>query len=401
MSRAPRFLCDAMLGSLARWLRFFGYDTAFAAPHLEDAEVVVRARQERRWLLTRDRPLAATGPRTILIRSGRLDDQLVEVMGRLGLRADPMLELSRCSVCNGRLRPARADDVAPRIPPYVRATARRFVRCPDCGRVFWPGTHGRRIRDRLRRVTERLEAGAGYHPVMTDDAPPRRTDQLEQAIGHRFAHPELLEEALRHGSAAGSDTSYQRLEFLGDAVLGAVSARLLFERFPHDDEGLLTRKRMHLVRSSSIAARAVELGLDGWVEVGPSEERSQGRRRTALLEDVYEAVVGALLLDGGWSAAERFLADQLEPEIDELDERVLVLANAKSALQEAAQARGLPLPEYLQLRVGGEPHRRNYVYAVTWNGDEIARGEGPSKRDAQQQAARRALARLGLVPDGD
>ena len=117
-----------------------------------------------------------------------------------------------------------------------------------------------------------------------------------------------------------------------------------------------------------------------------------------MLEDVYEAIVGALLLDGGWSAAERFLADQLEPEIDDLDERVLVLANAKSALQEAAQGRGLPLPEYRQLRVGGEPHRRTYVYAVTWDGDEIARGEGPSKRDAQQQAARRALARLGLVP---
>lgn len=401
MSRTPRFLCDAMLGSLARWLRFLGFDTAFAGPDLDDSEVARLARRERRWLLTRDRPLAATGPRTILIRAGRLDDQLVEVMERLGLVPDPTLELSRCSVCNGRLRPVRPDDVARHVPPYVRATARRFVRCPDCGRVFWPGTHGRRIRDRMRQVSERLEAGTGYHPAMTDEAPARRTDELEAALGHRFAHPELLEEALRHGSAAGSEPTYQRLEFLGDAVLGAVAARLLFERFPDDDEGLLTRKRTHLVRSSSIAARAAELGLEGWIEVGPSEERAEGRRRSAMLEDVYEAVVGAMLLDGGWSAAERFLADQLEPDIDDLDERVLVLANAKSALQEAAQERGLALPEYRQVRIGGEPHRRTYVYAVTWDGDEIARGEGPSKRDAQQQAARRALARLGLVPDAD
>jgi ribonuclease-3 len=266
--------------------------------------------------------------------------------------------------------------------------------------VFWPGTHGRKIRERLRRIEHRLPVVAGYDQNVSDEASDRRTAPLEEALGHRFAHPDLLEEALRHGSTADGDASYERLEFLGDAVLGAVSARLLFERFPDDDEGLLTRKRTHLVRSASVAARAATLGLDRWVEVGPSEERDDGRLRAALLEDVYEAIVGALLLDGGWSAAERFIADQLAPEIEELDERVLLLANAKSALQEAAQARGFALPEYRQIGVGGEPHRRRYVYTVTWDGDEIARGEGFSKRDAQQQAARRALARLGLVPEG-
>lgn len=233
---------------------------------------------------------------------------------------------------------------------------------------------------------------------------PDHLASLEELIGYSFRRLALLKEALRHGSAVIGSTarSYQRLEFLGDAILGAVVARMLFERFPDDDQGILTRKRSHLIRSSSLASRAALLGLDGWVELGPSEERARGRHRTALLEDVFEALVGAVFVDGGWEAAAGFVRSQLGEEIDLLDERALVLANAKSALQEAAQGRGMPLPEYRQAWVGGEDHRRVFAYTVSWGGDEIARGEGPTKREAQQQAARRALARLGLIPeDGD
>jgi ribonuclease-3 len=224
--------------------------------------------------------------------------------------------------------------------------------------------------------------------------------ELEEDLGYDFQDPEILKRALRHGSSMASDFagSYQRLEFLGDAVLGHAVALMLFKRFPGDDQGDLTRKRTHLVRSERLAERAALLGLDGWVEVGQSLERGGGRESSNLLEDVFEAVIGAIAIDGGWSEATAFITRQLGDEVDGLDERTLMLANPKSALQEAAQAGDLPLPEYKLIRRGGTDHMRQWVYTVNWDGEEVARGEGRSKRGAQQRAARRALVRLGLVP---
>jgi ribonuclease-3 len=228
-----------------------------------------------------------------------------------------------------------------------------------------------------------------------------RFDKLEDLIGHRFENRNLLRRALRHGSAATAQErgSYQRLEFLGDAVIGHAVAQILFEEFPDDDQGQLTRKRVHLVRSERLAERAALLGLDGWVVLGPSEELAKGRERSALLEDLFEAVAGAIFLDGGWGAALDFIHDQFADDLENLDERTLALADPKSSLQEVAQARGLPLPEYRKVGVSGPDHRRLWVYQVIWDGDEVARGEGVSKREAQHQAARRALMRLGLVPE--
>jgi ribonuclease-3 len=224
---------------------------------------------------------------------------------------------------------------------------------------------------------------------------------LEEVLGYRFNDRELLQRALRHGSSlvAKEAGSYQRLEFLGDAVIGHVAARLLFQAFPNDDQGQLTRKRVHLVRSERLAERAALLGLDGWVEVGPSEELARGRERAAMLEDLFEAVVGAIAIDGGWEAAFDFVNRQLGDELDSLDDRTLALADPKSSLQEAAQARGIKLPEYRRVGVTGPDHQRLWAYVVVFDGEEVARGEGVSKREAQQQAARRALIRLGLVPD--
>jgi ribonuclease-3 len=228
-----------------------------------------------------------------------------------------------------------------------------------------------------------------------------RFAKLEELLGHRFENRDLLRRALRHGSAATAQErgSYQRLEFLGDAVIGHAVAQILFEEFPDDDQGQLTRKRVHLVRSERLAERAALLGLDGWVVLGPSEELAKGRERSALLEDLFEAIVGAILLDGGWEAALDFIRDQFADDLDTLDERTLALADPKSSLQEVAQARGLSLPEYRKVGVSGPDHRRLWVYDVVWDGDVVARGEGVSKREAQHQAARRALVRLGLVPE--
>jgi uncharacterized protein with PIN domain len=152
----PKFLCDAMLGSLARWLRFFGFDTHFFEPGLEDRMVADRARVEGRWLLTRDRELASRGPRTTLVRAGDLEDQLVEIFERLSLRPMPTLEDARCGECNGVLEDAARDQVAAVTPPHVLATAPRFRRCAGCGRVYWPGSHSSRIIERMRKVVQRL-----------------------------------------------------------------------------------------------------------------------------------------------------------------------------------------------------------------------------------------------------
>ncbi|MCG6962722.1 MAG: Mut7-C RNAse domain-containing protein [Acidobacteria bacterium] len=146
----PRFVADAMLGTLARWLRFFGYDCVFT--ELPDDEVLRRARSESRWLLTRDRELASRGPRTLLVKAERLDEQVAEVISRLGLAPAPTLERARCGSCNGLLEPTPRAVVQTLVPPHVAATAERFRRCTECGRVYWPGSHSRRIVARMERM---------------------------------------------------------------------------------------------------------------------------------------------------------------------------------------------------------------------------------------------------------
>jgi len=145
-----------MLGSLARWLRFFGFDSVFLEPGPEDRVLEEQARAEGRWLLTRDRRLASAGPRTMLVRADDLEDQLIEVFGRLDLRPEATLENARCSECNGDLVDVAREEVAEVTPPHVLATAARFRRCAGCRRVYWPGSHANRILERMTAVVQRL-----------------------------------------------------------------------------------------------------------------------------------------------------------------------------------------------------------------------------------------------------
>ena len=148
----PAFACDAMLGTLARWLRFAGFDTSYD-PNLPDPALAAAARREGRWLLTRDRRLAASaGPRVVLLRRSELSQQVGELRGRLALSLDPQRVFTRCSRCNGALETVEREAVAARIPPYVAAHAGRFVVCPGCRRVYWPGTHTQRISDRINEL---------------------------------------------------------------------------------------------------------------------------------------------------------------------------------------------------------------------------------------------------------
>jgi hypothetical protein len=146
-----------MLGSLVRWLRFFGFDSVFLEPGPEDRLLAEQARAEGRWLLTKDRELASAGPRTMLVRADDLDDQLIEVFSRLGLQPDVTLERARCSECNGDLEEVSKEEVAEVVPPHVLATTPRFRRCSGCRRVYWPGSHGDKILERMEEVISRLD----------------------------------------------------------------------------------------------------------------------------------------------------------------------------------------------------------------------------------------------------
>jgi len=241
-------------------------------------------------------------------------------------------------------------------------------------------------------------------PVVYDGAvkEKRARDPLEglqERLGYFFSDRELLARALRHGSAASAvgGGSYQRLEFLGDAVIGHAVSLLLFTKFPAKDEGELTRMKSQLIRSATLARKGAALGLEEAIELGAGEEKIGGRHRAALLEDVFEALVGAMALDAGWERVREFVESQFIGELDGLDERSLLIADPKTALQEAAQARRLPLPEYRQVSAAGPDHHPRWVFEVIWDGEKLARGEGGSKREAQRDAALRGLQRLGLV----
>ena len=149
---APRFTCDVMLGSLARWLRFAGFDASYGGGR-SDRELAGQARAEGRWLLTRDQELAAAaGPRVLLIRAADLAGQAAELRHRLGIRGRPELYFSRCAECNGELTELAREEATCRVPPFVAAHAERFRGCAGCGRVYWPGSHVDRIVARLREL---------------------------------------------------------------------------------------------------------------------------------------------------------------------------------------------------------------------------------------------------------
>lgn len=214
---------------------------------------------------------------------------------------------------------------------------------------------------------------------------------LEAALGYRFRDPDLLAQALRHASATHErgGPSFERLEFLGDAALSHAIAELLFHRFHEASEGQLTRARAVLVRGQTLAERAGELGLGARLEVGSGMSAAVVSR--SVLADALEAVLGAVLLDGGWQSFQAVVAHLFGPLLEALRLEELEQEEPKSALQELAQRQGLPLPLYRQVGVEGPAHRQTYIFEVEFAGRVLATGRGSSKRIAQQAAAREAL----------
>ena len=217
---------------------------------------------------------------------------------------------------------------------------------------------------------------------------------LEDRLGHRFRDCKLLETALTHPSFGGDHhvPHYQRLEFLGDAVLELAVSRYLYYELPEVDEGKLTRIRAALVREESLNRAAQRIGLGEFIRLSVGEERSGGREKPSILSDVMEAVLAAVYLDAGFDEAVRIidmvLGEELRPEVlkDHLD--------AKSRLQELMQREGR-MPSYDYLSMEGPPHAPVFSYRVMDGEQELGRGSGTSKQSAQQAAARDALKRMG------
>lgn len=217
---------------------------------------------------------------------------------------------------------------------------------------------------------------------------------LQERLGHVFADPTLLERALTHKSRANEDAARrgrhnEPLEFLGDAVVGLVVSDLLHRRDPDGDEGPKSFARAALVSEPRLARCAEELGLPGLMHLGRGEEKTGGRKKAALWADAFEAVVAALYLDGGLDPAYRLLARMFAGEIG--TGAVLGRRDHKSALQERLQARGAPPPEYVVVAEEGPGHRRRFRVSCRIGGRDVAYGEGFSKKEADQEAARRAL----------
>ena len=208
-------------------------------------------------------------------------------------------------------------------------------------------------------------------------------------LGHGFADPAVLTAALTHRSAGR--INYERLEFLGDAVLTVVVSELLYREFTTASEGDLSRYRATLVNESMLAAIATELELGEQLRLGGGELKSGGFRRGSILSDALEGVIGAVFVDGGFEAARAVVARLYAGRL----ERLPVpheLKDAKTRLQEELQRRGLPLPAYVVEGVSGEPHEQHFAVAceVTSLG-MTTRGEGSSRRRAEQEAAQRLL----------
>jgi ribonuclease III len=219
-----------------------------------------------------------------------------------------------------------------------------------------------------------------------------RLDDLQQRLGHRFAQPRLLVCALTHRSF-GADHN-ERLEFLGDAVLNLAVSGLLFERFSGSDEGDLTRVRAHLVREDSLHRVALQLGLPEVVRLSEGEARGGGAQRPSILADAVEALIGATYLDGGWEPA-RHVVQRLYGEVIQATDADSWSKDAKTELQEWLQARRLPVPAYRIAATRGQAHAQTFeVECAVATLDLAERGEGRSRRAAEQEAARRMLEAL-------
>lgn len=218
---------------------------------------------------------------------------------------------------------------------------------------------------------------------------------LEKILGYKFRDRQLLNQALTHRSAAMNGESYERLEFLGDAVLGLLIAELLFTKYHNKKEGELTAIRAELVRGSTLAQVGKKLSLENFIVTDKSVNLSNRATLHRILASSVESLLGAVYLDGGIQAT-RQLVQKLFTDILAV-KREVADTNFKGRLFEYCQKNGLPLPVFKILKASGPEHAKLYHIAVFVNGKNLGAGRAPQKRAAEQQAAQQALKRLNTV----
>lgn len=227
------------------------------------------------------------------------------------------------------------------------------------------------------------------------DAEENTLGWLEDRIQHRFQRTQLLERALTHPSVASNPGfrggDYERLEFLGDRVLGLVVAEMLFTAFPDESEGELARRHAKLVRKETLASVARDLDLGRFIRLEMGVDERSGRNNPGLLADACEAVIAALYLDGGLNAVKQFIAANWQ---ERIEADLAPPSDAKTELQEWAQGLGLPLPRYVEVARSGPAHAPTFTVSVEVDGRPMVEGQGRSKRDAEQAAARALLSLL-------
>ncbi len=225
-------------------------------------------------------------------------------------------------------------------------------------------------------------------------------NQIEEKLGTSFADRRLLDQALTHSSyvhehsAAGSLHDNERLEFLGDAIINFVVADMIFHHFPNAPEGRMARARSQLVCESAMAEIAREVSIGDGLRLGRGEERAGGRQRDSILANALEAVIAAVYLDAGWDAVYQLTARLWGPKLNEIAGQsgdLISVLDPKSALQQYLQAIGRQLPVYRLRHAHGPDHAKTFVSEVIYDGHVLAIGEGRSKKEAQQAAAREAL----------
>ena len=229
-------------------------------------------------------------------------------------------------------------------------------------------------------------------------------EQLEEILNYHFRERALLTQAMTHRSWAHEQVSpraqrdarnlhNEALEFLGDSILGLIVADYLFRANPNASEGELSRMKHRLVSAPTLAKASTELKLGDFVRFGRGEEKSGGRRKHALLADVFEAVTGAIFLDGGLEAASNFVHHALGEELRAADPIAAAAADPKTTLQEKLQATHEPAPQYTVVETLGPPHKRMFHVELKWNGG-VARGEGQTIKAAEAAAAQEALKQM-------
>ncbi|MEZ5357648.1 MAG: ribonuclease III [Candidatus Zixiibacteriota bacterium] len=230
------------------------------------------------------------------------------------------------------------------------------------------------------------------------DRDDRRLKEFQELIGYPFSDPGLLRVALTHRSYAKTREgdwlpSNERLEFLGDSVLSLVVAEFLYVNYPEKLEGALTKLRSRLVNEMSLFTRASGFNLGDFIFLSPEEEKAGGRGRASIISDAFEAVIGAIYLDGGIASVRPFIQRHLLEFVDEIraDES---FRNYKGELLEFLQARGSGMPRYEVVSEQGPDHHKTFTVDVYNNGDKIGTGIGNSKKDAEQKAAAQALFKL-------